>query len=237
MDNFVEKVENSPSDILFPSPWRAHSGTLGIFAKEPQSGKVKTRLCPPLTLAEAAMVHHLLLCQTVTALAPLHPLIFYSGRVDYFRENFPGIPLLPQSAGDLGERMEQALLTLHDRAGERALLVGSDAPDLPLPLVFEAFSILARADVVTIPARDGGYVLIGERGHHPPLFRGVPWSTGAVLACTRAICAEQHLVYVEIDSWEDVDDADGLLRLSKRSPTLEVSDYATGILRSYGITG
>lgn len=237
MDNSVEKVENSPSGILFPSPGRAHPGTLGIFAKEPQAGKVKTRLCPPLTFAEAARVHHLLLRQTVNALASWQPLLFYSGHVDYFRETFPGIPLLPQSAGDLGERMEQALLTLHDRAGERALLVGSDAPDLPLPLIADAFAALDSAEVVTIPAEDGGYLLIGERGHHPALFHGVPWSTAAVLSCTRAICAAQNLLYAEIGSWEDVDDAADLLRLIQRSPTLEVSSYAAGILRNYGITG
>lgn len=237
MDKFVEKVENSPLHAFSPTLWRNIAGTLGIFAKEPQAGKVKTRLCPPLSFAEAAMVHHLLLQQTVTALAPLQPLIFYSGNVAYFRENFPGLPLIPQSTGDLGERMAQALLTLHHQGKERAILVGSDAPDLPLPLIFAAFAALAKSEVVTIPARDGGYVLIGERGHHPPLFTGVPWSTPAVLEQTRAICAEQQLPYAEIGSWEDVDDSSALLRLLKRSPTLAVSDYATGILRNYGIAG
>jgi glycosyltransferase A (GT-A) superfamily protein (DUF2064 family) len=91
--------------------------------------------------------------------------------------------------------------------------------------------------VVTIPAADGGYVLIGERGHHPPLFCGVPWSTAAVLAQTRAICVAEQLPYAEIDRWEDVDDAATLLRLTQRAPTLAVSTYAVGILRNYGIIG
>ena len=237
MDKSVEKVENSRAHAL-PSPrWSAHPGTLGIFAKEPQAGRVKTRLSPPLTFAEAAQVHHLALQQTVTSLAPLQPLLFYDGDINYFQENFPGIPLLPQSDGELGERMAQALLALHARAGARALLVGSDAPDLPLPLIVAAFTALASAEVVTIPAADGGYVLIGERGHHPPLFHGVPWSTAAVLSRTRAICAAQQLHYVEIGSWDDVDDAAALLRLCQRAPTLAVSAYGAEILRSYGMTG
>jgi hypothetical protein len=186
-------------------------------------------------LSEAAQVHHLALQQTVTALAPLQPLIFYSGDVAYFQENFPGIPLLPQSQGDLGERMAQALLALHARSGERALLVGSDAPDLPLSLIITAYGALASAAVVTIPAADGGYVLIGERGHHPSLFHGVAWSTPAVLEQTRAICRAQQLPYSEIGSWEDVDDANDLLRLCQRAPTLAVSTYAAEILRNYGI--
>lgn len=213
------------------------AGTLGIFAKEPQPGQVKTRLCPPLALTEAAQVHHLALQQTVTSLTPLQPILFYSGNIAYFRDNFPGVPLLPQSTGDLGERMAQALLTIHSQGNDCALLVGSDAPDLPLSLIISAYQALQHAAVVTIPARDGGYVLIGERGHHPLLFQGVPWSTSAVLEKTRALCAAQQLPYTEIGSWEDVDDAAALLRLMQRSPTLAVSTYAGEILRSYGCGG
>lgn len=94
-----------------------------------------------------------------------------------------------------------------------------------------------QAAVVTIPARDGGYVLIGERGHHPSLFQGVPWSSAAVLERTRAICVAQQLPYSEIGEWEDVDDAADLLRLMQRSPTLAVSTYAAEILRSYRVSG
>ena len=214
-----------------------HPATLGIFAKAPQPGQVKTRLCPPLSHAEAAQVHHLSLQETVLALAPLQPLLFYSGDVAYFQENFPGLPLLPQGEGDLGARMARALRTLHARGNERALLVGSDAPDLPLDLIIAAYAALASAAVVTIPARDGGYVLIGERGHHPLLFRGVAWSTSAVLAQTRAICCAQQLPYAEVGSWEDVDDAAALVRLIRRAPNLAVSIYAAGILGNYGING
>ena len=237
MDKPVKNVENPRFCADSPPVWQGRTGTLGIFAKEPQPGQVKTRLCPPLSFSEAAQVHHLSLQQTVTALAPLQPILFYSGNIAYFHDNFPGVPLLPQSAGDLGERMAQALLTIHSHGNECALLVGSDAPDLPLSLIISAYQALQHAAVVTIPARDGGYVLIGESGHHPLLFQGVPWSTSAVLEKTRAICQVQQLSYTEIGSWEDVDDAAALLRLVQRSPTLAVSTYAAEILRVYGCGG
>ena len=230
-------MKNSPSRALFTPLWRARPGTLGIFAKEPQPGRVKTRLCPPLSYAEAAQVHHLSLQQTLATLAPLQPRLFYSGDVAYFQKNFPGTPLFPQCEGDLGERMAHALLTLHTSGNDRALLVGSDAPDLPLQLIIDACAALDSAAVVTIPAKDGGYLLIGERGHHPSLFQGVPWSTPAVLAQTRAICAAQKLPYAEIGEWEDVDDGADLLRLIQRSPTLAVSIYAAEVLRNYGRSG
>ena len=237
MDKPVNKVENPRFSADSNSLWKGQPGTVGIFAKEPQPGHVKTRLCPPLTFAEAAQVHHLSLQQTVTTLAPLQPILFYSGNIAYFQDNFPDTPFIPQSAGDLGERMAQALLAIHARGNDCALLVGSDAPDLPLPLIIAAYAALEHNAVVTIPARDGGYVLIGERGHHPPLFQGVPWSTAAVLEHTRAICVAQQLSYAEIGSWEDVDDADDLLRLVQRSPTLAVSTYAAEILRVYNCAG
>lgn len=237
MDKPVKNVENHRLSANSPPVWNGRSGTLGIFAKEPQPGKVKTRLCPPLTFAEAAKVHHLSLQQTVATLAPLQPILFYSGNISYFQDNFPGTPLLPQSVGDLGERMAQALLAIHSQGNDCALLVGSDAPDLPLPLIIAAYAALEHNAVVTIPARDGGYVLIGERGHHPSLFQGVPWSSAAVLEQTRAICVAQQLPYSEIGEWEDVDDAADLLRLVQRSPTLAVSTYATEILRSHRVSG
>ena len=237
MDKPVNKVENPRFSADTNSLWKGQPGTLGIFSKEPQPGQVKTRLCPPLTFAEAAQVHHLSLQQTVATLAPLQPILFYSGNISYFQDNFPGVPLLPQSKGDLGERMAQALLAIHARGNDCALLVGSDAPDLPLELLIAAYAALEHKAVVTIPAHDGGYVLIGERGHHPPLFQGVPWSTSGVLEKTRALCAAQQLPYTEIGSWEDVDDAAALLRLVQRSPTLAVSTYAAEILRAYGCGG
>jgi hypothetical protein len=237
VDKPVKKVENPQFSTTSSPLWQAPPGTVGIFAKEPRPGQVKTRLCPPLSFAEAAQIHHLSLQQTVTALAPLQPLLFYSGDVAYFQQNFPGTPLLPQGEGDLGERMARALLAIHDRGNDRALLVGSDAPDLPLPLIIAAYTALSSAAVVTIPAKDGGYVLIGEHGHHPPLFHGVEWSTPAVLEQTRAIAVAQQLSYAEIGRWEDVDNADDLLRLCRRASTLAVSTYAAGILRNYGITG
>ncbi|MDO9080790.1 MAG: DUF2064 domain-containing protein, partial [Desulfuromonadales bacterium] len=142
-------MENPRFCAASPPVWQGQAGTLGIFAKAPQPGHVKTRLCPPLSFSEAAQVHHLSLQQTVTALAPLQPILFYSGNIAYFQDNFPGVPLLPQSAGDLGERMAQALLAIHARGNDCALLVGSDAPDLPLPLIIAAYAALEHNAVVT----------------------------------------------------------------------------------------
>jgi hypothetical protein len=204
---------------------------LGIFAKEPLPGKVKTRLTPPLSAAQAANLYQVSLEETVATMVEgaFKPVIFYAGNRDYFRNAFPGVPLVPQGEGDLGVRMSRALGALLVE-GDGAALIGSDSPDLPLILVEDALSALSRVEVVTIPARDGGYVLIGERRHHPELFRQIPWSTAAVLSETRARAQACGLVYREVGEWEDIDDRSSLERLLLRSPGSATARFAARIL-------
>jgi len=204
---------------------------LGIFAKEPLPGMVKTRLTPPLSEIQAAELYRLSLEETVATLSggSFEPVIFYAGDPDYFRIAFPGVPLVSQGQGDLGMRLSRALGLLL-REGEGAALVGSDSPDLPVTLVNDALCALSRAEVVTIPARDGGYVLIGERRHHPELFRQIPWSTAAVLAETRARAQACGLAYLEVGEWEDIDDRPSLERFLRRSPGSATARFAAPIL-------
>jgi glycosyltransferase A (GT-A) superfamily protein (DUF2064 family) len=106
---------------------------------------------------------------------------------------------------------------------QRALLIGSDAPDLPLGLVEQAIIALRQSEVVLVPATDGGYVLIGESNHHPELFRAIPWSSGEVLATTLERVAQHGIRAVTLGSWEDLDDLPSLARLLQRSPRSKVA--------------
>lgn len=234
MDNVVDKVDNPRGDAGLPTAVET-GNRLGIMAKAPQAGLVKTRLSPPLTLQECAAFQHLALGATLDAMAEFAPVLFCSGNEAYFRDAFPGVTLVPQGEGDLGERMARALLWLAQSGAQQAALIGSDSPDLPPALVHAAFAALDTAEVACIPALDGGYVLIAERGHHPALFHAMPWSTDQLLSRTRERCASQRLRFAEVSAWEDVDDLGGLLRLVQRSPSLAVSNYATQLLQHYGV--
>ncbi|MCD4689717.1 MAG: glycosyltransferase, partial [Desulfuromonadaceae bacterium] len=87
---------------------------LGIFAKQPVAGQVKTRLCPPLSPQQAAELYHICLQETVAAMAkaPAERVLFYDGDVTYFKTAFPGLRLIRQSDGDLGRRIDCALRQL-----------------------------------------------------------------------------------------------------------------------------
>lgn len=226
VDKSVETVDKTLSERGC-----REGSAMGIFAKEPIPGHVKTRLCPPFTPTQAARLYRISLMETVSIMtaAGFNPVVFYSGDEAFFRRSFPGTPLVPQGEGDLGERMERALERL---LSERpaALLIGSDSPDLPPSHVAAAFAALARFEFVTAPSADGGYVLVGERRHHPRLFRDIPWSTASVLDITRRRAKEESVSYGEVAGWDDVDDVVSLGRLVQRSPSSATSRFAMKVL-------
>jgi len=112
---------------------------------------------------------------------------------------------------------------------QNGVVIGADAPLLPLPLVEAAFSGLADRDALLAPAEDGGYVLIGlalERA--PPaavesLFAGIPWGTGAVRKATAEAARRAGLGFGELAGHWDVDRPEDLPRLAASIRTLDTA--------------
>jgi hypothetical protein len=200
---------------------------LGVLVKEPIPGRVKTRLTPPLTSDQAAELYRAALHETIERMknSVYDLVLFYSGGENYFKQAFPDLPRVRQSDGDLGVRMVAAFEFLYHRQPAAAALIGSDSPDLPLDQIDAAFCALTQSDVVTIPASDGGYVLIGSRRPCPDVFRNIDWSTQKVLSQTRQRAVAAGLRYCEQGGWEDVDDIASLQRLLVRSPESATTDY------------
>ena len=90
-----------------------------------------------------------------------------------------GVTTRLQCEGNLGHRMLLAL----QMAGPHTMIVGSDAPALPVEYLGEILD--SPADVTLGPTEDGGYYAIACRAPvHPRMFEGVRWSTGHTLADT-----------------------------------------------------
>ena len=216
MDNPVEKVDNSLNSNIFN-----HSDpVIGLFAKEPVAGRVKTRLSPALTAEQACWLYQTSLCETVNRLlaADLPLVLCYDGRREWFAEAFPGVPLLAQVGDSLGDRMSNAVQELFRLCDGPVLLAGSDSPDVPIILLEQVLQSLQEKDVTTIPCRDGGYVVVGLRQPTTELFSGIPWSTSGVLQATRQVCRRLGLSYLETEEWYDLDEIDDLRQLLIRSP-------------------
>jgi len=216
-------------------------GALVVFAKAPMPGKVKTRLCPPLTPDEAATIHGSFVLDTLErtraavskfrlpvdrylACAPASTLAFFK-----ILEERQAVRLLDQGSEDLGARMNHVFEILFTRGYGRVVIVGTDVPSLPLERYQQAVHLLDAYDVVLGPALDGGYYLIGIKRAAPSLFHDIPWSTERVLALTEKKAAELGLSVGYLPQWRDIDTIDDLKilidasRLDARKPKQEQS--------------
>ncbi len=186
---------------------------LCVFVKAPESGRVKTRLARHLGDAAACRAHEALVARVVDSLAgcALAKELWVAGdaghpRVAVWSQRL-GAAVQAQPQGDLGVRM-QAAVTACCAAGQSALVVGSDLPEIDVPYIERAVALLAAHDLVLGPVEDGGYGLIGLNAPAPLLFSGIAWSTPAVLAETRSRAVLLRLRVAELPTTWDVDDID-----------------------------
>lgn len=202
-------------------PERGGALRVAVFAKAPVPGTVKTRLAARLGAAAAAQLHaalvrHALTVALESGLGPVELWCAPDERHDFFAEcawRF-GARLRAQRGRDLGERMRDAFAAAHGE-GDALLLVGSDCPAMTPGVLRAAAEALAANDAVLGPAEDGGYVLIGLARDCAPIFEGVDWGSGAVLAQTRERLRGAGASWRELAPLWDVDrpeDYDRLVR-------------------------
>ncbi len=208
---------------------------LGLMAKAPLVGEVKTRLVPPLTAQEAAALNVCFLRDMAANIKSVSETEVASGLVVYtptgsesaFDGVLPtGFELLVQRGTCLGERLCNATDDLLRQGYGAVCLINSDSPTLPKSILIRAIESLATEGdrVVLGAAEDGGYYLIGLKHAHRNLFNGIAWSTSDVLARTRQRAAEIDLPVELLPPWYDVDDAETLNRLCEElffTPSLE----------------
>jgi len=194
---------------------------LGLMAKAPLEGEVKTRLVPPLTAREAAALN---ICFLRDMAANIDSIRAASGLVVYTpagaESAFAGVlperfSFLAQRGATLGERLCNATDDLLRQGYGAVCLINSDSPTLPRSILVRALESLATDGdrVVLGAAEDGGYYLIGLKHAHRNLFNEIAWSTSDVLARTRQRAAEINLPVELLPAWYDVDDAGTLNRL------------------------
>lgn len=189
---------------------------IAILAKAPVPGFAKTRLIPALGAHGAAALQDWLIADALArakaaATGPIHlwttPDPTHPAFADHAGD--PRITLLTQPEGDLGVRMLAAVM--HTRP---VLIVGTDCPALSAEALRAAADALrGDADVVVIPAEDGGYVLIGMREARPTLFTDIAWGTDGVMDATRAKLRALDMRVQEFAPLWDVDTPDDLARL------------------------
>ncbi len=198
-------------DFHFPTSKKA----LIIFTRNPELGKVKTRLAKTVGDESALKIYNFLLKHTVEITENLNvdKYIFYSENIhrediwnpDIFRKKL-------QNGPDLGERMKNAFSEMFGMGYAKAIIIGSDMFDLNKNDLETAFDALETTPLVIGPATDGGYYLLGMKELNSEIFQNKDWGTSTVLEATLEDLKENKYVLLEerndVDYYEDIKDVD-----------------------------
>lgn len=195
-----------------------NNALLIVFVKNPELGKVKTRLAASIGEQQALDIYRVLLQKTRQSIEnlPLAKIIYYSDFIDdddLWDNNLFDKAL--QQGGDLGERMYEAFKSGFNEGYRMVGIIGSDCPDISEGLLLDAFTKLKSNDLVIGPAKDGGYYFLGMNRLHKPLFFNKSWSTNRLLTETLEQTKQLKLSTSLLEPLSDIDEEKDLKTLKK----------------------
>ncbi|MFH7000575.1 TIGR04282 family arsenosugar biosynthesis glycosyltransferase [Flavobacterium bizetiae] len=188
------------------------TNALIIFTRNPELGKVKTRLAKTIGDKNALEVYIRLLLHTmkVTQSLDCDKFVFYDTKIetnDLWLETLYEKRI--QSGVDLGVRMQDAFQQIFELGYKDCIIVGSDLFDLQDYHIDEAFYKLQFSDGVIGPAEDGGYYLLGLKKVIPSIFKNKNWGTSNILSATLKDLENYKIEFTEtlndIDTFEDLE--------------------------------
>ena len=193
--------------------------TLAILGKAPEPGKVKTRMIAGgLSPDQAAALQLACLRDTIGRnYGDVDRHLWRKGdpaAAIWAKAEAAGWECATQAHPNLGSNIIDAL-----SAGlpGRAVVLGTDSPDLPSELIQEAWDALRSVDLVLGPSFDGGYYLIGAQTLEPKLFAGIVWGGTDVFEATAARAAALGISVHTLPFWYDLDEVADLRRLRLHS--------------------
>ncbi|MEI8172771.1 MAG: TIGR04283 family arsenosugar biosynthesis glycosyltransferase [Deltaproteobacteria bacterium] len=201
-----------------------------MFAKYPEKGKVKSRLCQHWDEGLVVLLYRSFIEDLLYRLSggdyrfrvAYHPV---EKKTDFIKQFGDGFSYMPQIGEDLGERMKDAFTRCFSESFRYVVVIGSDSPDLPRRIIGEAFQALEKHGAVIGPALDGGYYLIGFSGKlsFHGVFEGIPWGTDNVFEKTMQHLQEAGIPVHVLPPWRDIDRPEDIAALIKDN---EKTDFA-----------
>lgn len=191
--------------------------TLLVIAKAPVPGRVKTRLTPPCSPAQAAALAHAALLDTLRVLRrtpATRRVLVLDGEPGRVRST--GFDVVAQRAGGLDARLEGAFAGISGPA----LLVGMDTPQVTPALLTAAIHQLDRdgTDAVLGLADDGGWWAVGFRRPPAGAFTGIPMSSASTGAQQHRRLIELGLRVGALPVLRDVDTIGDARAVARRAP-------------------
>lgn len=193
-----------------------------VMAKKPEPGKVLTRLAKDVGINTACELYQCFLADLFQRLRKYSLPFMIScdsqDSVSYFR-NFSPESIIVQKGSTLGERIFSTLQESFLKRIDKAVLIGSDSPDLPIGYLKKAFRELSFHDLVLGPSDDGGYYLIGchKSSLDYRIFKDVSWSTKNVWHQTIKNIQTTAFSHSILNKWYDIDDKKDLKKFYSNS--------------------
>ena len=186
---------------------------LMIFVRNPERGKVKTRLAKDIGDDRALRVYEKLLEKTLleTQHGGYHKWLFYSEKVtakDLWGAEY--VKKVQDPRPDLGMKMLKAFEEGFRAGYQRICIIGSDCYELTQKDTEEAFLALRGHDFVIGPANDGGYYLLGMNVLNQSVFSNKEWSSDTVFHSTIADLKAQKTTYLALRELTDIDTIEDL---------------------------
>jgi uncharacterized protein len=183
-----------------------------VFCKNPELGKVKTRVAKTSGDEKALEIYNQLLDITRDVVSQVNSAIvhiYYHDHIDQSDQWPRSYSKYKQVTGDLGMRMKSAFADIFALdAYAKVAIIGSDCPYLTSDIFDQAFCDLENNDLVLGPSTDGGYYLLGMRIFFPDAFDDIDWSTEKVLSQTKHRINAANHSFGTLASLEDVDTYD-----------------------------
>jgi hypothetical protein len=201
-----------------------HKSVVIVFLRAPEKGRVKTRLAREVGEKKALALYKAFVQTTLLAVERSgldHRICFFPIDKQALVEDWlgPDHAYMPQRGNNLGQRMGNALAAVFNQGVPKAILVGTDIPDINAHHLLEAMGLLDQKQVVIGPSLDGGYWLIGfqQEGFCPDLFYQVDWGTQTVFSTTLEKCKAAKLSLGLLPALQDIDTLEDLQTFPKNN--------------------
>ncbi len=179
-----------------------------IFTRNPELGKVKSRLAKDVGNETALAIYKDLLQHThdIALDVDADKYLFYSESIHHNDMWSSAIfNKFKQNGNDLGIKMLNAFKEGFKAGYKNIAIIGSDILELNSNHISQAFKNIENNEVVIGPAVDGGYYLLGLSKLIEPLFKNKTWGTDTVLKSTVSDLAEMNQNYKLLTELNDID--------------------------------
>ena len=188
-----------------------------VFLRLPEKGKVKTRLAATAGDDHALEVYKKLASLTLGVVSKLDIPVYL-----FYESGLPAIlndvfHYFVQEDGDLGLKMESAIQIILQKH-EKAIIIGSDCPELSHHDINEAIEQLEKYDFVIGPAADGGIYLLGCKKFYSGMFDNITWSTSLVNEAMVHAIKKLGKSLPQLRTLHDVDLEEDWIRYTEANP-------------------